>query len=72
MQLPFEVLHVALKLIDALSERENVVAGRVVCAFPTSANRAILVHSCFNPLMFASAFGLVTWRAGVARNPARN
>ena len=33
MQLPFEVLHLAFKLIDALSEREHVVAGRVVHAF---------------------------------------
>ena len=33
MQLPFEVLHIAFELIDALSENEYVVAGRVVDAF---------------------------------------
>jgi hypothetical protein len=33
MQLPFEALQVAFKLIDALSEREHVVAGWVVNAF---------------------------------------
>jgi hypothetical protein len=33
MQLRFEMLHVAFKLSDALSEREYVVAGRVVHAF---------------------------------------
>jgi hypothetical protein len=33
MVLPFEVLNVAFKLIDALSEREHVVAGRVIHAF---------------------------------------
>jgi hypothetical protein len=32
MQLPPEVFHFALKLIDALSERQNVVAGEVVHA----------------------------------------
>ena len=33
MQLPFEALHVAFKLINALSEREHVVAGAIVDAF---------------------------------------
>ena len=33
MQFPFEVLNVLLKLVDALSEGENVVAGRVIYAF---------------------------------------
>jgi hypothetical protein len=33
MQLPFETIQVAFKLFDALSEREHVVADRVVHAF---------------------------------------
>ena len=33
MQLPFEVFQVALELVDTLSEREHVVAGRIVHAF---------------------------------------
>ncbi|MFZ2080182.1 MAG: hypothetical protein WAV38_26750, partial [Xanthobacteraceae bacterium] len=33
LHLIFEVLHIALKLIDARSERKNVVAFRVVYVF---------------------------------------
>ena len=57
MVLPFEVLHVAFKLIDALSEREHVVAGRVIHAFQRFGEPRILAQSRLNTLMFTSAFG---------------
>jgi hypothetical protein len=72
MQLPFEVRHLAFELIDALSDSDYVVAPRVVDAFQRFGEPRNPGPKCFNTLMFASASGLMTWRADIVRSSARN
>jgi hypothetical protein len=56
MRLPFYVLPAALKLIDALFERANVVPLGSSMPSNTSKIRVIIAHSRFSPLTFASVW----------------